>query len=248
MPGPAAPSGLPTRHAEAVRGALSTGDIGLALRVPAFSVVTVTLGVGAHLAAGGAPPTAVPLLVIAAVLMLAGRLIALKEQSLIRLTASVWVVQSAIHVTLMATHAHAARAHLTGLHLPGAHVHGMAGGPGGPLPKVALVGTSAAEAAPTIATGQLDASMHAVSTAEGRVGMLAFHALAGLAVAAWLRRGEAAVWNAARRVVPRLPCPGAQPVRREHRTVPVCTAPRIMQAGALLLVAGPRRGPPPLPA
>jgi hypothetical protein len=72
------------------------------------------------------------------------------------------------------------------------------------------------------------------------------HALAGLAVAAWLRGGEAVVWRAVRRLLPSLPepagvpgVPGAVTARRW-----VCATVADMHAGVLNLLADPRRGPP----
>lgn len=95
-----------------------------------------------------------------------------------------------------------------------------------------------------------DGSMSMTPAASGpmsgnSVGMWAAHMLAGLAVAAWLRRGESLFWRLVRRVVPRLIFP------RAGRTMPDVPAPPLPQGrrvvcpvGARLVLSDPLRGPP----
>lgn len=80
-------------------------------------------------------------------------------------------------------------------------------------------------------------------------GMLAVHALAALAAAWWLHRGEAATWNAARSVALFLVAPllllfaAVRPAVRPSRTVAAAAAPRL-GPGVLLRHFVTRRGPP----
>lgn len=255
MPGRPTALGLPIRRDETVDSAAAgpatttvqagvdpaaSADVGMALRVPAFVVVTLALGLGAHLAAGGGPPTPGSALLIGVLLGIAGQLFALREHSLPRLVALVWSVQAGVHFVLMASHQHAG-AHVVAVRLGGHSVH--LAPPVGALPPARGVAT--AELAGQAAAG-------AASTAEfgSPLLMLTLHAIAGLAVAAWLRRGEAAAFRAARRILPRLLARRITvPVRSSApRSLPVCTAPRRLEGERFLRLAAPRRGPPPLPA
>lgn len=159
--------------------------LGLALRVPSFAVTTTGLGILAHLAGGGRPPDLPVLTVLLAATGLLGRAMAAAEQSLARLAGTLLWVQLAIHVGLAVgspaaagSDCHADR--VTAV-VPGAAADAAAGGaaldPFGPL------------------TG------HALHASPW---MWLAHTLAALAVAVWLRRGEAACWRAVRRVVARL--------------------------------------------
>jgi hypothetical protein len=221
----------------------AAADMGMALRIPAFVVVTLALGLGAHLTAGGGPPTPGSALMIGVMLAIAGRLFALREQSLPRLAAMVWAVQAGIHFVLMASHGHGGT-HLIMARMGGHHLH------------LAPPVSAADVAAPTglVASGLpgQTAVAGAASAAGGDNPLLMFtlHALAGLAVAAWLRRGETAVFRAACRILPRLlPRRTGLPVRPSTtRTVPINTAPRQLQGQRFIRLAAPRRGPPPLAA
>lgn len=235
-----AAAGPATRTEPAGIDPAAAADVGLALRVPAFVIVTMALTLGAHLTAGGGPPTPGSALLIGVLLGIAGQLFALREHSLIRLTTLVWSVQAASHFVLMAGHQHGAN--LTALRIGSHHLRlappSATASPGR--------GALAADLGQQAATG-------AASTGESGspMLMLALHVFAGLAVAAWLRRGEAATFRAARRILPRL-----RPQRRTAPTVlastphnvPVYTAPRRLKDELLFRLVTPRRGPPPLPA
>jgi len=257
MPGRALVLGLPERRAENVRSAAAgppsttvpagvdpaaAGSVGMALRVPAFVIVTLALGLGAHLAAGGGLPSPDSAVLIAVLLAIAGRLFALREQSLPRLTAMVWSVQGGIHFVLM-TGCAGAEDHLAALRLGGHHLHLQAGGP--------RVGTVAVQGAGLVTSGLPGRTTTSVaaSAADTRQAllMLTLHAVAGLAVAAWLRRGEAATFGAARRILPRLlPHRATLPVRPAvPRTLPVWDAPARPHQ-RLACLSTPRRGPPSL--
>lgn len=203
----------------------AAADAGMALRVPAFGVVSVALGIGAHMAGGGEPPTVAPLLLIALIVVLAGHTVALKEQSLARLIGFVWTMQAAVHFILMSQHGGMA-SHLSFLRMGGHHGH-LTAGLSAPPPADVVAGST-------------------MPGMEGLTpGMLLAHGLAGLVVAAWLRRGEAAVWRAARRILPRLlPNRPTTPRQSVTRTAPVTWPPRVRLAGVLLLLTDPRRGPP----
>ena len=77
--------------------------------------------------------------------------------------------------------------------------------------------------------------------------MLAAHALAGLLLAVWLRRGEAMLWAAARRLadtVLRVPVAAPTPPPTTRLPVAPTGGPVGVPTPALLLRAHPRRGPP----
>jgi hypothetical protein len=258
MPGRLTVLGLPNRRVEAVHSAAAgpattavpagvdpaaASDMGRALRVPAFVVVTLALSLGAHLTAGGGPPTLGTALLIGVLLGIAGRLFALREHSLIRLTTLVWSVQAGVHFAFVAGHQHAG-AHLIAARLGGHNLHLAPPAPGSgiatPVSSLVAGGLSAQAAAGTVAP-----------PADGSpLLMLTLHAVAGLAAAVWLRRGEAAVFRAARRILPRLlPRRAALPVRPSTmRVLPDCTAPRQPKSQLFFRLASPWRGPPLLPA
>lgn len=164
-----------------------------ALRAPTFAGVTVTLGVGAHVAGGGAVPGPDLLVLILVTVAVWWRVLARGEQSARQLLVGVLAVQLGIHVVLAAAPDPS-----------GHHAHG-----GGPP------------------------------------GMLLTHTVAALAVAGWLRRGEAAAWRALRRVLPRLLRRIAAPVLAvPGRTRPGHRAPALRRPQSALLIGDPRRGPP----
>src|SRR5262249_4292921 len=78
--------------------------VSMAIRVPVFTLATVTLGVSAHLAAGGAPPAPGTL----AILLVAVGLISIGlshgEQRLPRVIAGVAAVQVGMHVAMLGHH------------------------------------------------------------------------------------------------------------------------------------------------
>jgi hypothetical protein len=251
MPGRQTAFGLPIGRTETVDSAaagpatttVATGvdpaaaaDVGMALRVPAFVVVTLALSLGAHIAAGGGPPSLGSALVIGVLLGIAGRLFALREQSLPRLTALVWSVQAGIHFVLLASHQHGG-SHVLAVRLGAHYLHltppvAAISAPRGAL-ATQLAGQAATGAAPTTGFGS-------------PLLMLTLHVIAGLAVAAWLRRGEAVVFRAARRILPRLLTHRTPlPVRPSTlRSLPVCTCPRRLKGELFIRLATPRRGPP----
>lgn len=269
MPGRCTVLGLPDRRTES-RAAAAAGpaimtvpagidpaaaaDVGMALRVPAFVIVTLALGLGAHITAGGGPPSPGSAVVIGVLLTIAGRLFALREQSLPRLITMVWAVQAGIHFVTMAGHQHSGT-HLDPLRLGHHHLHLPPTAP--PVPQVPpipfvrpfapqwTVLTAASDPGGSSAAGTVVAAMdHSNSTL-----MLTLHAAAGLVVAAWLRRGEAVAFAAASRLLPRLFLRRFRLVVRPVilRTLPVCTAPRRLSGQRFICLAAPRRGPP-LPA
>jgi hypothetical protein len=161
----------------------------MALRVPLFTVATTGLSVFAHVSAGGRPPGWATLALLLAVVGLLGRAMAPCEQSLPRLLGTMLWVQVAIHLALSR---------------------------GGSRGAVVAVGchTGPVTADPALPPGSTGAhhSLH------GSLWMWLAHAVAALAVAAWLRRGEAASWRALRRVVARLQ-PRVRPLPIPHGAV-----------------------------
>lgn len=261
MPRRSAVLGPPTGRAGGVRSAAagpasrneSAGvdpaaavDVGMALRVPAFVVITLALSLGAHATAGGGLPSPESAVLIGVLLGIAGRLFALREQSLPRLAAMVWVVQAGTHFVMLAGHQHSS-SHFDALQLGGHHLH--LARPSGALPPLSPLALQAADLATTAnPAGQTTATVLSASGQHGGDPLLMFllHAVAGLAVAAWLRRGEMAVFHAARRILPRLlPRRRVLPVqpRRVH-ILPVCTFVRRPTARKYICRATPRRGPP----
>lgn len=97
--------------------------------MPAFSAVTVALGVAAHLTAGGMAPDGAQLILMLLVVALTWRSLARTEQSLLRLTAGVAGVQVAIHLML-------GEGSMTGQ--VSAHVHRSAG-PAPGLPSAVML-------------------------------------------------------------------------------------------------------------
>lgn len=181
---------MPCRRATCTAGAAA--GLGVALRVPAFTGLTVLLALGAHLLAGGPLPGAGRLLFAAAAVAVTWWPLAMREVSLGRLVAGVGAVQVGVHVALLDPASPA-----------GTHEHG----------------TSSSSS------------------------MLAAHVVAALVVACWLRRGETAVWNALRRILPRLRAAVPVPVASRPRPVRA-VAPHAVQQSLLARSASPRRGPP----
>lgn len=269
MPGRSTVLRLPDRRTES-RASAATGpaimavpagvdpaaaaDVGVALRVPAFVVVTLALGLGAHITAGGGPPSPGAAVVIGVLLAIAGRLFALREQSLPRLITMVWSVQAGIHFVAMAGHQHSGT-HLNALRLGGHHLHlppALTSAPQvPPIPFIRpatpqwTVLTAASDPAGSSTAGAVAAAVDHSNSAL----MFTLHAVAGLVVAAWLRRGEAIVFGAAGRLLPRLLPHRVRLVVRPVilRALPVSAAPRRLSAQRFICMAAPRRGPP-LPA
>lgn len=136
--------GAPGRPADLQAG------LGLALRVPVFTVLTVTLAVTAHVAGGGALPGPGRLLFATVAVATTWWPLALREVRWWLVTAGVAAVQTGVHVVLLDPAGAGSHAHVSS-----------------PL-------------------------------------MLGAHAAAALLVSAWIARGEALVWAAVRRVLPRL--------------------------------------------
>lgn len=188
----------------------SLAAVSMAIRAPAFAAVTMAVGVGGHLAAGGVVPGAGTLALLALLVALSWRVTARQEQSLARLVAAVEVAQLAVHHGLAGSSGHAA--HLAqAAHL--GHEHGPAAGSG-----------------------------------VGGLWMVTAHAIAGAAVAWWLRRGEVAAWHLlrlARRLVRSLVVrlAGLPPL-----LLPVPSRPEWPEAvcarEVLAVRSAPRRGPP----
>jgi hypothetical protein len=225
-------------------GAVS--DLGLALRVPSFVVITSALGLGAHAVAGGGPPSPGSAAMITVAVGIAGMLFALREQSLLKLLALVWAVQAWIHFVLLTGHRHGPGMQpLTG-RLSDHHLHLSASLPGEPASATTTVAAVTARSLPADLPGPVPLAPTPPNDSHPLL-ILALHALAGALVAAWLRRGEAAVFRAARRILPRLlPRRRSLPVRRPYPTpLPVCTAPRASRGRPLIGLTIPRRGPPP---
>jgi hypothetical protein len=238
MPGRTTVLGLPIGRAETDTSAVAgptiarevdpaaAADMGMAVRVPAFVIVTLALGLGAHITAGGGMPSPGSALLVGVLLGIAGRLFALREQSLPRLAAMVWSVQGGIHFVLMAGHQHSGT-HLAAL--GGHHLHVVTVAP--------PVGVSQ--------VGQFAAASGAATAQHTSLLMIGLHAAAGLFLAAWLRCGESAAFQAARRILPRLLRHRAAPPVRPLlvRALPVWSLPARPHTGVLCL-ASPRRGPP----
>jgi len=75
--------------------------VSMAIRVPVFTLATVTLGVSAHLAAGGSPPGPGVLGILLAAVALASLGLSHREQRLPRVIAGVAAVQLGVHVALL---------------------------------------------------------------------------------------------------------------------------------------------------
>lgn len=71
------------------------------LRVPVFTAATVVLGVGAHVAAGGAAPAIGQLLLITAVVAAISSAVATRELRLPALVGAVALTEAGIHVALL---------------------------------------------------------------------------------------------------------------------------------------------------
>lgn len=84
---------------------------------------------------------------------------------------------------------------------------------------------------------------------QGGWGMFAMHALAGVAVAWWLRRGEALAWRVARRAIAHLTAALRTPdvvLLSAGPAAPICPARPALLVSQLALAGIGRRGPPPL--
>jgi hypothetical protein len=238
---PLAPPSRPT--ASCGLDAESVARVGMAIRVPAFVVVSAGLGLGAHAVAGGGAPSLTSALLIALLVGIAGRYFALREQSLARLVPLVWSVQAGIHFVLLSGHAHGPGAHLAAARLGGHRLHVPVVLPGQPeaIAPPQPVGLSGD------LTGQAASGVASAAGLGSSALMLVMHALAGLVVAAWLRRGEAAVFRAARWIVPRLLPRRTSPIRPlALPAIPIRTAPRLHGGRLLIGLSQPRRGPPAL--
>jgi hypothetical protein len=130
--------------------------VGSWLRVPVFTAAAVTLGVLAHLWAGGAAPRPGTLILLIAAVASVCMSVAHRENRLPDLVIGVTAVQVAVHVALLE--------HQVDAHPP-----------------------------------------------QHQAVMMLAHAVAALTLAWWLRRGEAAVWRAARWMLRRLFLPGSTP-------------------------------------
>lgn len=217
-------------------------DVGMAVRVPAFVVVTVALSLGAHATAGGGPPSLSSAMLIALLVGIAGRRFALREQSLLRLAALVWSVQAGIHFVLLSGHRHGTGSHVLAVRLGVHQLHVPT-----VLPAQAVLVPPPVGGLPADLAGQAAPAVVSAAGFGNSLLMLTLHALAGLVVAAWLRRGEAAVFRAARRILPPLLPHRPVPVRRPAQpTLPVRTAPRLPRGRLLIRLTTPRRGPPAL--
>jgi hypothetical protein len=207
--------------------------LGVAVRIPVFTVVTLGLGFGAHVLADGAVPSVGRLVVLAVGVAWSWGMVARREQSLARLTALLWALQAVMHVAMMS---------------------GRCGSAAGPSGAAGVAGsTSTAGMAmpmPMHGHGAGGGQVVASCAAMAHAGMTwpsgwmwLSHAVAGLLVAVWLRRGEVAAWRAVRRFLPRLPA--------VSRVLPVCRRSGCvfrpvaeLHASVLVLVGDPRRGPP----
>jgi hypothetical protein len=161
------------------------------LRVPGFTVPTVTLALLAHLAAGGAPPGFAMLALLYGSVGLLCASVAPRERRLPQLLAGVGLVQVGVHVALLEHHS-------------------------------------------TVAPAR--------SSTSGV--MTAAHLAATLALAWWLRRGEAMLWRAAARALRslfRVLAPPGSSIT-VGPTTPARRAPR--SHGTLLLAVRIPRGPP----
>lgn len=202
-------------------------SLGLLLRVPVFVAVTLGLAGGAHIVAGGAPPSVGRLALLGVPVALVWWLLARAEQSLKRLAATLWTMQAVLHVALA-----------------GGGCRMSAAG-SGPLPGHGGI-HAAAEPITTSCTGLVHAGsgmVHHPGSGLSPVWMLLAHALAGLLAAAWLRRGEAAAWRAVRRLLPSLPAAARLPLvpaRPDHALPTVPASP----PAVFVLLCDPRRGPP----
>jgi hypothetical protein len=195
---------------------------GVALRVPAFVFVTSALSLGAHAAAGGGPPSPRVTILIGVLLGIAGRLFALRERSLPRLS-YFRGLPSGVHHPCLAR---------------------PAGSPSSSNP-LALPSSDL-----TAAANPASQATRAVTVTTGHHGtprrMLFLHAVVRLMVAAWLRRSEAAAFCAARRISPRLlPRLTILPIRAQRiPTLAVCPTVRRPATRQYICRATPRRGPP----
>jgi hypothetical protein len=227
VPSAAALTGLRDPQADQSRPDAVTA-VSLALRIPVFTVVTLGLGLGAHVMAGGSPPTGGALATLAVLVGLAWRVVAAREQSLVRLTLTLWAMQAGLHVAMAEG----------GCGVAGGAVTGMSHPEAGHLLASSQVLLSCSGMPPGMAHG---------ATGAPWAGMWVTHAVAGLLVALWLRRGEARVWRAVRRLLPRL--------REAFRAARVSLARRgpawvsvpvaDLHAPVLVALGDPRRGPPP---
>lgn len=212
-------------------------SLGLALRVPAFVAVTTVLGVGGHVATDGAVPHPRLLLLAVVVVWLVALVVRGRELRAPGMVALLVATQAALHAVLALCHC--------GPGLLGAAVHRVLC----PVP-----------ASPWADDPLLVAPVHHHATSAGGYlahlypghAMVVAHLVAALVAGWWLSRGEAAVWRAARTVVPLLRSLAVVPAP----AVDVPVAPRPSEAAVTLLVplrdqvlarlVNPHRGPPPV--
>jgi hypothetical protein len=161
-------------------------------RVSIFTLATVALAVGGHLAGGGRAPSAVVLAALLAGSAVAASGMAGREQTLPHLTIAVLAIQVGIHAVLMSPTSNMAQ-------------HG------GAMPSDAMV---------------------------------AWHALAALLLAWWLRRGEAAAWRLARALAERVLNPRLSQTLPEPGTGARSQGAGRLGAGSRTAEGWSRRGPP----
>jgi hypothetical protein len=199
-----------------------------ALRVTVFTAVCVVLAATGHGLESGRWPTVAPLVLGAGLVLFAAARLAGRERSFAGIGAGVLAIQAVLHVVFVLCD--------TG--------------------HEAVAGTGLPSTGPaTGAMPGMDMSALAPQAAEPRLGMSAAmalaHVLAGLATAAWLRRGEAALWSLCRWLAFR----SGRPLRRlasllgaalpQARTVAVPPGrPDAQPPAASLRHALTRRGPP----
>lgn len=168
------------------------------MRTGLFALVSLTLAAAAHRAAGGVAPGAVTLAVAGAALLMLGWPLSARERSGGQLAALVLGSQAVLHVGFVAAPLLMARA---------------AGGRSAASLAALLFCHHGSH---PISTAQLRAAVadlgiryqptpgDAPAISVGGVAMLAAHVAAAAVVAWWLRRGERAAWEAARRIMCRL--------------------------------------------
>lgn len=221
--------------------------LALALRVPAFTAVTLGLGVGAHLLAGGAPPTSGGLVVVGTFVAMGWWAVARGEQSLARLTVTLWAMQAVLHVVTAGGGCRASTASVPGTLLGQPLTPGGLGATatdlGAALPGHGAGHAGGAAQVVVSCAGMSHAGMSHAGTGMPSAWMWVMHAVAGLLVAVWLRRGEAVLWRAVRRLLPSLPVVASSPLVC-RRTVRVAAAVAGMHVALLVLLGDPRRGPP----
>jgi hypothetical protein len=219
----------------------------------ALCVLVAALGHGAF-SAGGIPAWALGTATVA--LFLGARLFTRRERGFTAILAAMALIQVGLHFFFEDAQRNMAAASATG---------SMSSMAGMPARGRMWCGSKEPDLTPTLLhigaihpAGTVDpTAAHAVAGITGMAGMtgsmttgmLAVHALAALVAAWWLRRGEAATWNAARSAVLFLVAPlllffaTVPPTMRPSRTVVAAEGPRL-GPGLLLRHFVTRRGPP----